>query len=98
MDNVPVAPVGLNHSIPFPGIGTLVAREVQVDPSGAVAMAHGLRITGDPASGPLKGSQLIVAGAAAGIPGVTLAPPSRRRGAALTGAPATISSGATELD
>jgi hypothetical protein len=75
VDNVPVAPVELNHSIPLPGIGTVIAREVQIDPSAAVATVHGLRVAGDPASGPLKGSQLIVAGASAGIPGVPLAPP-----------------------
>jgi hypothetical protein len=75
VDNVPVTPVELNHSIPLPGIGTVIAREVQIDPSDAVVAAHGLRVAGDPASGPLKGSQLIVAGAAAGIPGVPLAPP-----------------------
>jgi hypothetical protein len=75
VDNVPVPVVELNQSVPLPGIGTVIAREVQVAPGGATATANGLRIVGDPASGPLAGKELIVTQASAGIPSVTLTPP-----------------------
>jgi hypothetical protein len=75
VDNVPVSVLEPNQSIPLPGIGTVVARDVQIDPGGALATVNGLRIVGDPASGPLAGKELIVAQAAAGIPSVPLTPP-----------------------
>jgi hypothetical protein len=75
VDNVPINPVEPNQSIPLPGIGTVIAREVHIAPGGAIATANGLRIVGDPASGPLAGKELIVAQAAAGIPSVPLTPP-----------------------
>jgi hypothetical protein len=75
VDNVPVPVVELSHSIPLPGIGTVIAREVQMAPGGTTATANGLRVVGDPASGPLAGKELVVAQAAAGIPSVPLSPP-----------------------
>ncbi len=75
VDNVPVFPVEVNQSIPLPGIGTVIAREVVIAPDGAMVFARGLRVTGETASGPLSGSQLIIAGTSAGIPSVPLAPP-----------------------
>ncbi len=75
VDNVPIFPVELNQSIPLPGIGTVIAREVVTAPDEAMVFARGLRVTGETATGPLSGSQLIIAGTSAGIPSVPLAPP-----------------------
>jgi hypothetical protein len=75
VDNVPIFPVEVNQSIPLPGIGTVIAREVVIAPDGAMVFVRGLRVTGETATGPLSGSQLIIAGTSAGIPSVPLAPP-----------------------
>jgi hypothetical protein len=75
IDNVTITAVQIGQSIPLPGIGTIVAREVELDPSGQLVTVHALRIVGSASSGPLRGSQLVIARASAGIPSVALAPP-----------------------
>lgn len=78
VDGIAVPAPMLNQTIPLPGIGQLVVRELLVDRPGtdrATVIARAFRVVPDETVSALGGEELIVGSAVAGVPNVALSPP-----------------------